>query len=98
MDEFNRLQYLPLLLALLAAPIGAVDVLYFHEYLLHILGSTCAGAVVASYFVLGPVGGAAPPRWLVLQGNVVAFGGVLLTLAEVVLFAKSRTPVDARAT
>lgn len=175
MDEFNHFQYLPLLLAVLAAPIGAVDVLYFHiwqfrlyeaptaraetlvhvvrglnfsaavfllanchiaggafwsigallmldvgvnvvdvlleprsraplggiprfEYLPHILGSTFAGGVVTSYFVLGPSGGVAPPRWLTLQGNVVAFGGVLLTLAEIVLFLKSRTAVDARAT
>lgn len=52
--------------------------------------STFAGGVVTSYFVLGPSGGVAPPPWLRLQGNVVAFGGVLLTLAEIVLFLKSR--------
>lgn len=175
MDEFSHLQHLPLLLAVLAAPIGAIDVLYFHiwqfrlyeaptaraetlvhvvrglnfsaavfvlancqtaggafwsvgallmldvgvnvvdvlleprsrapfggiprfEYLLHILGSTFAGGVVTSYFVLGPSAAMAPPRWLMLQGNVVALGGVLLTLAEVVLFVKSRTAVGARAT
>jgi hypothetical protein len=173
-NEFDHLQHLPLLLVLLAAPLGALDVLYFHvwrfrlyeapsaraetlvhvvrglnfsavafvlancrigtdafwfvgallmldvgvnvvdvllesrsrapfggvprfEYLLHIVGSTFAGGIATAYFAFGPTAGAAPPRWLMLQGNVVALGGVLLTLAEAVLFLRTQTSAHAPA-
>ncbi len=71
------------------------------EYIVHLIGSTFAGAIATSFFVTSWENQSAPtelssnrgvfPDWLVLNGQMLAAGAALLTLLELCLFLHSLT-------
>jgi hypothetical protein len=69
------------------------------EQLIHVIGSSLTGAITVAFFVTAWRGRSAPtallpalgsmPDWLIVQGQVLATGGALLTLVELTLFLRS---------
>lgn len=76
------------------APLGGVPTL---EYVLHIIGSSFAGAITATYFLVGWAHAFEPtelvaavdlPDWIRWQGRLMAASGAALTLLELGLFLR----------
>lgn len=71
------------------------------EYVVHIIGSTFAGAIMVAFFVTSWASQSGPtklassrgtlPDWLILNGQMLAAGAALLTVIELCLFLHART-------